>query len=126
MWHEPAAVRERGERLVRAMRRPMLGLGLWVALLAWKWARGGLHEFLLAEMLFLLAPLVLVPLGLPLTFVPVRSGRSSRLFTLAGVLHPIGALGLVPAFVLELPWQAHGARGGGRARSGQVRLMGFR
>jgi hypothetical protein len=90
---------------------PVLGFGLWVSLLAWRWATGGLHEFLLAELLFLLAPLVLVPLGLPLTFVPERSGRTSRLATLVAILHPIGALGLVPAFALALPWQARVALG---------------
>ncbi|WNG36819.1 hypothetical protein F0U61_26445 [Archangium violaceum] len=104
---------EQGERgsFPYATGVPVLGVGIWLTLLAWRWATGGVHEFLLAETLFLLAPLVIVPLGLPLTSVPVRSGRPSRLFTLAGVLHPIGALALVPAFALELPWQARFALG---------------
>jgi hypothetical protein len=90
---------------------PVLGLGLWATLWMWRGATGGFHAFLLAEALFLLAPLVLVPLGLPLTFVPVRSGRASRLSTLLRLLHPIGALGLVPAFTLALPWQLRVALG---------------
>jgi hypothetical protein len=106
-----AAIQQQGERFTLIVRGPVLGLGLWLALLAWKGATGGVHEFLLAELLFLLAPLVVVPLGLPLTFVPVRSGRASRLFTLVRILHPLGALGLVPAFALELPWQARVALG---------------
>ncbi|WP_257457900.1 YndJ family protein [Archangium lipolyticum] len=88
-----------------------VGGGIWVILLGWRWATEGFHEFLLAQTLFLLAPLVLVPLGLPLTAVPVRSGRVSRLYTLARVLLPIGALALVPAFVLEPPWQVRFALG---------------
>ncbi|WP_002621682.1 YndJ family transporter [Cystobacter fuscus] len=80
-------------------------------MLAARWATGSFHEFLLAETLFLLAPLVLVPLALPLTAVPARSGRPSRLFTLLGALLPPGALALVPAFALELPWQARVALG---------------
>ncbi|OJH40882.1 hypothetical protein BON30_08140 [Cystobacter ferrugineus] len=80
-------------------------------MLAARWATGSFHEFLLAETLFLLAPLVLVPLGLPLTAVPVRSGRPSRLFTLLEVLPLPSALALVPAFALELPWLARVALG---------------
>lgn len=84
-------------------RAPAGGLGLWVVLLGWRLATGGFHEFLLAEALFLLAPLVLVPLGLPLTFVPDGRGGITRSSVWVGRLLPFAALGLVPAFTLDLP-----------------------
>jgi hypothetical protein len=90
---------------------PGLGLGLWASLLAWRWVTGAFHEFLLAESLFLLSPLVLVPLGLPMSRVPHRAGLSSRLFRTVLVLHGLGALGLIPAFAAGLPWQFRVALG---------------
>ncbi len=90
---------------------PALGFGVWLVLLASRWQAGVLDEFLLAETLFLLAPLVIVPLGLPLTLGPVRPGGWSRLRTLLGLLQPVGALALLAAFTLEPPGQARLALG---------------
>jgi hypothetical protein len=90
---------------------PGLGLALWASLLAWRWVTGAFNEFTLAESLFLLSPLVLLPLSLPLSQVPHREGRSSRLFRTVLGLHAIGALGLIPAFAAGLPWQLRIALG---------------
>ena len=80
----------------------MIGLVFWLALSAWRWTTGAGDEFLLAEQLFLLAPLVTVPLGLPLTFVALRTGGLTRLSRVLGRLLPVGALGVVLAISLEL------------------------
>ncbi|HEX8699992.1 MAG TPA: YndJ family transporter, partial [Myxococcaceae bacterium] len=88
-----------------------MGLVLWASLLAWRWGTGAFHEFALAESLFLLSPLVLVPLGLPLSRVPHRAGQRSRLFGVVLALHSLGALGLLPAFAAGLPWQFRAALG---------------
>jgi hypothetical protein len=90
---------------------PLIGFGVWLALAAWRWTQGAGDEFLLAELLFLLAPLVTVPLGLPLTFVPLRTGGLTRLSRVLRGLLPVGALGLVLAMNLELPPQARFALG---------------
>jgi len=111
---------------------PLIGLVLWASLLAWRWVAGAFHEFALAESLFLLSPLVLVPLGLPMSRVPHRAGLRPRLFSAVLVLHGLGALGLIAAFAgAGLPWQLRVALGvpyllfsGAAALHGLVRLAG--
>ncbi len=58
----------------------------------------------LVDLLLLLAPLVIVPLGLRL--VPLRGRRAVQLLRLARWLQPAGALAAVAAFLLPPGWTA--------------------
>lgn len=60
----------------------------------------GLIELSLIGYLFLLAPLVIVPLGLPLVKIPAQPGLQRRLFTFIRLGQPFCALFVTAAFLL--------------------------
>jgi hypothetical protein len=75
-----------------------VGAVAWVAL--WFVGLGSTDETLLIERLFLLAPLVTVPLGLALSAAPDRRGRTGWAFRSAGVLQGPAAAALIVSFRL--------------------------
>lgn len=58
----------------------------------------------LVDLLLVLAPLAVVPLGLRL--VPLRRPEATRILRLARLVQPMGALAVVVAFVLPTGWTA--------------------
>ena len=63
-----------------------------------------LGKLTLVDLLLLLAPVVVVPLGLRL--LPFSGPRARRLLTLARVVQPLGALAAVVALLLSAGWVA--------------------
>ena len=73
---------------------PLLGLLAWLGLAARLWP-GIADEVVLAELLVAFAPLVLVPLVLPLTFASDMSPRTGRWPTVLALAHLVGALAVL-------------------------------
>jgi len=61
-------------------------------------------QLTLVDLLLVLAPLAVVPLGLRL--VPLRGRAANRILRLARLMQPAGALAVVVAFVLPTGWTA--------------------
>jgi len=63
-----------------------------------------LGQLTLVDLLLLLAPVVIVPLGLRL--VPLRRRWANRMLRLAGLVQPVGAAAAVVAFLVPPGWTA--------------------
>jgi hypothetical protein len=84
-----------------------IGAALWLVLLALRIQLASGVE--LIERMFLLAVLVVVPLGLRLSAFPRANGRHSPWFRLACWFHPVAAIAAVSALVLEPGFASGGA-----------------
>jgi hypothetical protein len=78
---------------------PTLILGSVLWLLMGLLTRLGLLELALMEYIFLLAPLLIVPLGLNLVDIPAGAKLQAYLYGLVKMLQPVGALSAVGSFL---------------------------
>jgi hypothetical protein len=81
--------------------------------------------FTLIEQLFLLAPLVIVPLALPLVGTPIQPGPDRFLYRLIRISQPLGALAAVISFFLPVGLAAAGLAAGWLLVTGLIAVWGL-